>query len=1353
MDPSKHPNQRGIKKNAESQIFGVKKKTLKAGKDTGNGGGNFMSKLEAMKKFSKSLPRANGSIAASSNDVNSKPSTVSVENKNKNKYAEEVLKEAIKKRINDKFQLSKAPPKIIIKSKQNEAIVPPATKKVGNSDLTESQLQSLMKKFNLKNYISLGERATLAKELGLTEYQVQVWFSNRRTKLKKTQELSGPQPPKTVVQPQAVPPSKRAKSKGIKYPDALPKMKPLQVDALLKMTEIEEKMKNPEVIDILDDEDDLSGPANFSPGTAVDDVPCTTKQGNVQSKEPILEGRKRLESLKEEIGKRNLQVEMGQEKLFLDQKGDKMLEDQKDKEIDILKQEIKIILNDMVKKSVMEKEVEALKTKYESAMKAYKEKEQVVKNLEVKIPNMIEEFTKCVENKEYLFDLKEKELKKSEATIIEKENQLKNCQTEVTQLNNALEKWKVDKNDFVLKVASLDVKASKLSNEVFKKDMEMKKIKEKEKENTYKLKQLSRDLEQKKEETVAQNLNNSELSILTAKLENQTNSTANLTKTCDYQKSQISYLRREVETKVEVINKKETELKQIKENVKNLADIQTNVNQLMVKSENQARIIENQKAIISKYKVQTEEQAKQISKLAELQEKLNDNNVEKNTLKQTLEKKSGQVKKMKKNIEVKNDEMSKFKSAQDQLFSQINDLELKNFNKTEELMKVESKLKSVEKKRMKTVNIYEATMEYMKIMKENHKGTKASAKKNVPIITLDEQTCVETPAEKSENSTRVSGSSGVIELNGSVQTQAETKADINEQAFPVPYASQHAISSKENKSENWPGVATSSEKHVGKVSSPLNHKPVPMITYLWPLVTTETETNSSHSSIEMNSSACSLTKLHTSKSSVGKRTRKLVKRPDIDMSEVTKKNRYFNKRKLLLTDSGIPTKRKKMFSRIYSCYDRKNLHQIFQTFSLPPSVSLSNWEKLMTMKIKLNSSTFSKPDHLLQHQPYSLHPSPHTLAIGYNWPIIPYTEVTLTINRSVAELPKLIHLSAHPEVKRCEEPDASWPIVPYSKPSDPSWPSTQIVDQKVYLVLQNFDLLFPARSLTASLLPQWPVHTPQKCQFGEKRKSSNICGGKSKRFKIDSPAWPLTLFEHSSALEDSLTRIPPTIRRIDLLFPRERLSDSQFMLLTKKRSRNFDKSENIPSKKFKLSVSPTSLDSSVKQSSTCWPVALIQPTPMFIKSSSEANVCPQVPQFPSVIRHIDPQPCDDLPVIQVTEIKLLFAPSPLLSLRLEPERTCWPLVPYKTVRVEPPALKIQMRTLPSSETVSKKRKICDETTSFLTSNHEFCKQLVLSLLEEVPVLTSNHDLCEQLVLGLLEEVPASIRFGCTQDQP
>ena len=146
------------------------------------------------------------------------------------------------------------------------------------------------------------------------------------------------------------------------------------------------------------------------------------------------------------------------------------MEHQKDKEIEVLRQEIKVILNDMVKKSVMEREVNAWKTKFESLTKEFKEKEQFVKDLEIKIPNMIGEYKKCVENKEYLFDLKEKELKKAEAVLIEKDKELETLEGHITKLNHELEKSRKEKQSYAEKVANLDGMSDKVNIDMVKKE-------------------------------------------------------------------------------------------------------------------------------------------------------------------------------------------------------------------------------------------------------------------------------------------------------------------------------------------------------------------------------------------------------------------------------------------------------------------------------------------------------------------------------------------------------------------------------------------------------------------------------------------------------------------------------------------------------------------------------------------------------------------------------------------------------------------------------------------------------------------------------------------------------------------
>merc|ERR1719318_216966 len=685
-----------------------------------------------MKKFAMVKPSRNEPLGPSEDA----PAASSGSKGGPNKYAEEVLKDALKKRFNEKFQLSN-PKANKLKAKSSLDATDPPKKKLESSDLSEAQLEGLTKKFNQKIYISIGERVALATELGMTEQQVQVWFSTRRTKLKKNQELAEliTTDPKAVSKSKA-PPHTKAKGPP-KSTASQPKIKDFHLDALSKIADNEKKVKNPEVIDILDDEEDSSKDLINEQAVKVEEIPSVIKPVSKKSRSGKPQ---KMEGIDEEV-----ECEKGQSKNF-DKK-----DEGKDKEIEVLRQEIKIILNDMVKKSVMEKEIEAWRMKCDSITKAFKEKEQVVKNLEVKIPNMIEEFTKCVENKEYLFDLKEKELKKAEAALAEKDADLKNGKLDISKLTHELDQWKNEKNDFVVKVANLDVKVSKLSNELFKKEMEIKKLKEREKESSAKMKQLAQDLDRKQAESATQNQHSAEMSRLKARSENQAATIQALNKTSDYQKSQIAYFRKEVEDKTELINKKEIELNQLKENASKLSAIQFNVSQLSSKCDNQNKIIENQKTIISKFKIQSDDQAKQISKLAELQDKVNENNDLRNSLKQSLEKKSGQVKNLKKTIEIKNSEMSKAKSVQDQMFSQINDLELKNLKKTIEIKNSEAKYKTAvaaEKKSVKTVSIQEATKEYMKIIKENQKIKKVTEKikKDVEIITLDEQTVRDTDA-------------------------------------------------------------------------------------------------------------------------------------------------------------------------------------------------------------------------------------------------------------------------------------------------------------------------------------------------------------------------------------------------------------------------------------------------------------------------------------------------------------------------------------------------------------------------------------------------------------------------------
>merc|ERR1712142_1398923 len=242
---------------------------------------------------------------------------------------------------------------------------------------------------------------------------------------------------------------------------------------------------------------------------------------------------------------RDIQIGSVKERVDPTTKACKTLENDKDKEIEILRQEIKVILNDMVKKSVMDREVDVWKTKFESLTKAFREKEQFVKDLEVKIPNMIGEYKKCVENKEYLLERKEKELKEVEATLKEKDTELEVLKSQGAKLSRELEKLRKDKNDYASRAADSESTTSVVKNDMAKKLEEIILLKEKRKEDAKKIEELMCAL--KKSESMNKTIGINEFNKLKTRSDTQANAIQNLTKTCEYQKTQLCYLKSEVE--------------------------------------------------------------------------------------------------------------------------------------------------------------------------------------------------------------------------------------------------------------------------------------------------------------------------------------------------------------------------------------------------------------------------------------------------------------------------------------------------------------------------------------------------------------------------------------------------------------------------------------------------------------------------------------------------------------------------------------------------------------------------------------------------------------------------------------
>ncbi|XP_073959065.1 uncharacterized protein [Choristoneura fumiferana] len=94
-----------------------------------------------------------------------------------------------------------------------------ARRKKARTTFTGRQIFELEKLFEVKKYLSSGERADMAKLLNVTETQVKIWFQNRRTKWKKKDNITNAEV--AEFKQQNKPEEKKEEPKAVEDPLAL----------------------------------------------------------------------------------------------------------------------------------------------------------------------------------------------------------------------------------------------------------------------------------------------------------------------------------------------------------------------------------------------------------------------------------------------------------------------------------------------------------------------------------------------------------------------------------------------------------------------------------------------------------------------------------------------------------------------------------------------------------------------------------------------------------------------------------------------------------------------------------------------------------------------------------------------------------------------------------------------------------------------------------------------------------------------------------------------------------------------------------------------------------------------------
>jgi len=402
------------------------------------------------------------------------------------------------------------------------------------------------------------------------------------------------------------------------------------------------------------------------------------------------------------------------------------------------------------------------KEKFTVTAKRLQEKELNEKTLNVKIPNMIEEFTRCVKTKEAKIDNYEKE----RVTLISKidfhQKELKEKISELEELKKTKDACEQACKTSKEQLSCQNQKLVNLEMKLNKEQSSSNELKENFRENQVTMEALEAKYEraEKNGKKLA-----SDIISKTAKIEELKKTNDELGNLLLSRKDQIKSLKFDVKEMTLKVANLDSQIKmsdikienfekdrdEANKKIEDLKEMQSNVSQLVQRLDTEKKVNEKQKNLVNKLKNEkSEEKTKHLASLSELRTQLEnveesnrsqvkDKDDEISSLQQFIVERNNEISKLKKVLLQKEEETSQLKSNQMKLNQTLNNVELSNMQKSEKLKHVienvtnlEQSMKEYKRRSVKCLNIMQATEKYKKLAEQTKIRQNAQFRKEKP---------------------------------------------------------------------------------------------------------------------------------------------------------------------------------------------------------------------------------------------------------------------------------------------------------------------------------------------------------------------------------------------------------------------------------------------------------------------------------------------------------------------------------------------------------------------------------------------------------------------------------------------